>query len=127
MVLRAKPATRDALQSLIAHPNYWDSRDPEFEKRQRMVRQGFERLYPSHTLAKVGGPEAHEQDRRTQVLWLKQRWEDVFEEYGELLKSYSYPLPESIEERKRELEAEREQLEEELEKYGEPLPHQSTP
>ena len=119
------PVTLEALSRLIGHRDYRNPRDPDYQRRQRIVREGFEQLYPKTDGSNVvvdyreQTPSSPDGERQETINQLKERWEEVLQEHRDLLSDFAYPVPDSVEQRKRELDAERRDLELELEKYGE--------
>ncbi len=92
-----QPLSRDALRRLIGGKDYWNPNAPNFDNRQRQVREGFERLYPANgdTAAEPAPERDHLDDRDELMRRLRQRYEQAMAEYEQLLKS-NKPIPPKI-------------------------------
>lgn len=114
----SRTTSLESLRRLIGDRNYWNPRDPQFEDRQRQVREGFGRLYS----AKNDGAEqlVPEDDKLGDdeiIHQLRRRYDEALTEYGKLLRDYPYPVPPEIQERMRFLEEEWQRAKRELEKF----------
>ncbi len=126
----ARATSLESLRRLIGDKNYWTPHDPQFEERQRQVREGFGQLYSAKNDATEELNAQIECIRQRQ-----QRYDEILDEYdeliryapsvleydkdGRLLKDY-VPIPPAIEERKRLLNEELRILREELDRLGAP-------